>query len=625
MSWAYLLDFLRPTAIGMVLLIAVHETWLARSRRGRLHGIVALWAASTFIALAARHLQYTTSSAAEAMLGARLQYAAVLALAPLAMLLALSVAPVSRTLLVRAVLIGGVALAGAPLLPWLDLHLAMLHDNSGVARWLPSVGAWTYLAIALLALQLGFVLHWIRSPRVEPIWRTATWLSGPVILASILHDALIADRIIDSVRILDVALVVEAVMLHYLLLRHNRAALADLERAVGVRTEQLANQKRDLTRALTSLRDLLQALPDTVFVYRDRRLSFVNPAGLRNFGYDEGELERFDIAQLIHETDREWGGRCLERIEASAEKVGPLELTFQRRDGVRFVGEVLGLQVEVDGAPAAVALIRDVTERRRMQAQIVLSDRLSSVGTLSAGIAHEINNPLAYVVANLEFAQDELDCRARGEVPLDNSLINELRALLRDAQDGADRVRRIVRDLSTFARSDDGGMGPVDIHELVELAVKLLGNSIRHRAQLERELSDVPLVHGNGPRLSQVLVNLLVNAVQAIPDDDLDGAHRIVVATRTVADNRVEITVRDTGVGVDPQIADRIFDPFFTTKPVGVGTGLGLSICHSIIASHGGVLVLEAAPGRGTVVRITLPAVPAAATRAVPMRQARLP
>jgi PAS domain S-box-containing protein len=247
----------------------------------------------------------------------------------------------------------------------------------------------------------------------------------------------------------------------------------------------------------------------------------------------------------------------------------------------------------------ALGTISDVTERNRLKAGLALADRMASVGTLAAGVAHEMNNPLTYVTANLAHARELIETAAtlRGAPPELPSLLGPLRGALDDALQGADRVARIVKDLKTFSRDDERRL-PVDARAALESALQLARGEIRKRARLVRDLEDVPLVDGSESRLGQVFLNLLVNAAQAIPDGAPER-HEIRVSSR-VRDGWVEISVADTGCGIPREVLGRIFDPFFTTKPVGTGTGLGLAICHEIVAAFGGEIGVESEVGHGS-------------------------
>jgi signal transduction histidine kinase len=247
-------------------------------------------------------------------------------------------------------------------------------------------------------------------------------------------------------------------------------------------------------------------------------------------------------------------------------------------------------------------LQREVTQRHRMEAQLRRAQKLEALGRLAAGIAHEINNPLAFVIANLQFVRDALDLPA-GE--LARAPLDELASALAEACVGGERIKQIVRDLKAFAQPHDESLAVVDLRPVLDFSLKMAGVEIRRRAQLVTRFDEVPAVWAISGRLEQVFVNLLVNAAHAIPPGAVD-AHQIRVTVRAVEEG-VAVEISDTGVGIPAANLDRIFDPFFTTKPVGVGTGLGLSICHSIVTAFGGELTVESTEGKGSTFRVTLP------------------
>jgi PAS domain S-box-containing protein len=269
----------------------------------------------------------------------------------------------------------------------------------------------------------------------------------------------------------------------------------------------------------------------------------------------------------------------------------------------------------------SLVVLRDVSERRQLTTRLALADRMVSVGTLAAGVAHELNNPLAFVSANLVFVGEGLErlaaspgARGRDGGPL----AAELQDAVRDAREGAERMRAIIRDLKTFSRGGDERSGPVEIAPVVESCLNMAWNEIRHRAKLVKELAPVPPVFADEGRLGQVFLNLLVNAAQAIPEGNAE-AHRIRVSASPAPGDRVAIEISDDGCGIPPEIRSRIFDPFFTTKPPGEGTGLGLAICHTIVSALGGEIDVESEPGRGSTFRVLLPAArPAAPAAARP-------
>lgn len=255
-------------------------------------------------------------------------------------------------------------------------------------------------------------------------------------------------------------------------------------------------------------------------------------------------------------------------------------------------------------------------ERRKLQEQLVISDRMASVGTLAAGVAHEVNNPLAALTVNLDFAAQDLtrvveDARTQ---PTDDSWrdwltrrIGEVADPLRDAREASERVRHIVRDLKIFSRSgDEESHGPVDVRRVLESSVRMAWNEIRHRAHLTKDYSEVPPVQANESRLGQVFLNLIINAAHAIPEGRAEK-NEIRIRTAMADGKRVLVEVHDTGVGIAAEHLTRIFDAFFTTKPIGVGTGLGLSICHRIVTSVGGEIAVQSELGRGTAFRLLLP------------------
>ncbi|AUX40217.1 histidine kinase [Sorangium cellulosum] len=253
--------------------------------------------------------------------------------------------------------------------------------------------------------------------------------------------------------------------------------------------------------------------------------------------------------------------------------------------------------------------VADVTERRQMEARLQLADRMASLGTLAAGVAHEINNPLAYMVANLDFARKEL--RSKGPA----ARVDAILSALDEASEGGACVRHIVGSLKTFSRADDGALGPVEVDRVIQLVLRMAQPQIRSKARLVTELGRVPPVHANEAQLGQVILNLLVNAAQALPEGK-EAENEIRIATALEAPGRVRIEVHDTGPGIAPELRSRIFDPFFTTKPIGEGTGLGLAICHGIVTSFRGEIRVESEVGKGACFRVLLPAFHAVARAA---------
>jgi len=245
------------------------------------------------------------------------------------------------------------------------------------------------------------------------------------------------------------------------------------------------------------------------------------------------------------------------------------------------------------------------SEHRALQARLAQTDRLTSLGTLAVGVAHEINNPLAYVLLNLGYLTEELP---RLLANPESSKSREALVALEHARDGAERIRNTVRSLRTFSRPENESRTPLQLAKLLDSTLPMVANEIHHRARLVKDYGQVPDVVANEARLGQVFLNLLINAVQALPEDRSDQ-NRIHLVVRSSSPDRVVVEVHDNGMGIPSQVRGRIFEPFFTTKPVGIGTGLGLTICHGIVASLGGTLSFESEVGKGTVFRVELPAV----------------
>jgi two-component system, cell cycle sensor histidine kinase and response regulator CckA len=259
----------------------------------------------------------------------------------------------------------------------------------------------------------------------------------------------------------------------------------------------------------------------------------------------------------------------------------------------------------------AVMVFRDVTEKKKLQKQLELADRLTSLGTMAAGAAHELNNPLAIVVTNASFVAEELqqhrsDLEAKASIETAQLRLDKMSEALRDLQSAASRMGRIVSDLRTFSRPAEESPEVIDLAHCIEWAIRATSHEFHHRAQLRTEFGETPPVIADETRLEQVLVNLLVNAAHAIPPGSADR-NEVCIATRTDERGRVVIEIRDTGEGIARDVLKRIFDPFFTTKTIGVGTGLGLSICHGIVNSLGGEIQVESELGKGTTFRVLLP------------------
>jgi signal transduction histidine kinase/CheY-like chemotaxis protein len=251
-----------------------------------------------------------------------------------------------------------------------------------------------------------------------------------------------------------------------------------------------------------------------------------------------------------------------------------------------------------------------LAQLKRTQEELVAADRRISVGRLAAGVAHEINNPLAYVGANLRFVAEWLaEAFGRPDATVAagcDPQVQEVRLALAEATQGTERIRQIVKGLKTFSRSDDDRRETLQLSVPLEAAIAMAKHEVQQRARLRRNYGDTPAVLASEVRLSQVFLNLLINASHAIPEGELDR-QSVTITTRTDGSGFAVVEVTDTGSGMPADVLAKLFQPFFTTKPAGVGTGLGLAISQDIIRAHGGRIEVESVVGRGSTFRVLLP------------------
>jgi PAS domain S-box-containing protein len=368
-----------------------------------------------------------------------------------------------------------------------------------------------------------------------------------------------------------------------------------------------------LRRSEQQYRQIVETTTDGIItVDRNAHILFVNKRLGEMLGYESHEMAGKPVASFLTPV-----GQAVAKAAFKRRKTGLTDsndATFLHRNGTEVTAHIAGTPVvdQKGNHTGSMAVVRDVTESRRLQAQLMVSDRMASVGTLAAGVAHEINNPLAAVMANLDYIADVVGQRGGGSPGAMSPAMreawfrDEIKVPLDDAREAAERVRFIVRDLKMFSRSPEEEVrGPVNVKAVMESSLRMAWNEIRHRAHLVKNYSDVPDVDANEARLGQVFLNLIVNAAQAIPEGNVE-TNEIKVTTRLEA-GRVVIEVADTGPGIRPEIINRVFDAFFTTKGVGVGSGLGLAICHRIVTDIGGDLTVRSQVGAGTVFRVSLP------------------
>jgi two-component system cell cycle sensor histidine kinase/response regulator CckA len=365
--------------------------------------------------------------------------------------------------------------------------------------------------------------------------------------------------------------------------------------------------------AQQDLRRVIEGSPEGIAVVRDQRWIFVNRALVQTLGYASvNGLLGAAVSEIVHPEDQRHALTLIDGPQGLEAEGDARELRFRSASGEYVLLELRPATLsEFEGAPAILISARDITEKKKLQARLAVTERLLAVGTLAAGVAHEINNPLAAALCNLEWLGTQLSRLGAEGLDGGATSTDHERALLRlakpveEAREACGRVQRIVQDLKLLSRADEERLGPVEITQIIDSAVRMAWNGLRLRARLVREYGDVPLVHGSEARLAQVFLNLLINATQALPEGDAI-ANEVRITARALPSSDVLVEVRDTGAGIPEEILGRIFDPFFTTKPPGVGTGLGLSICQRLLTGMGGQIEVDSELGRGSTFRVTL-------------------
>jgi two-component system, NtrC family, sensor kinase len=296
-------------------------------------------------------------------------------------------------------------------------------------------------------------------------------------------------------------------------------------------------------------------------------------------------------------------------FESTAARQTALALTEKwnlARAAERSRDELDGLVRERTGEleAANAKLKTQMDERLELERRLQHAHKLEALGRLVAGVAHEINNPLSYMLANLGHMEEEL---AALEARWGDGAAT-LREMTADSRAGARRIQQIVRDLTSYGRPDHAGSEEVALEEVLRFAVRMASPLFPEETSVEEEFRPIPMVHANTGLLSQVFVNLLANSARALGAVPI--ARRMIRVGIEPLDGAVEVTVRDRGVGIPESILENIFDPFFTTQPLGEGTGLGLYICHGIVQRMGGEIRIESREGTGTNATVILPLSP---------------
>ncbi len=479
------------------------------------------------------------------------------------------------------------------------LHLASLVNHAGVYEVFRAPGTWLMIGVFN---GLGAVRY---SARASLFSASLTLLYGALLLAIVRHVSVIpwleaSTFLGPGLNIFDclIAVVFAAVpaICAAVVAWHSQELLERSTRDAALRASAEDRQ-----------RQILDAMADMILVKdAESKIVWANRALREAWGVNNEDLLGKDYNPHSSTDER---ARSLEQDTLVLESQDTVLLPDERLE--RKDGRIL--QVDTVKSPIfdrkgrvimTVGVSRDVSDRKKLEAQLRLTETMSTVGTLAAGMAHEINNPLTYVIANLEYLAERLPQYGPW---LGDRQAREWVSALNEAREGAQRVQRIVKDLKEASRGGEDDFGEVDVEQVLESTLKLAANELQHHARIVREYARVPAVSGNASRLGQVFLNLLVNAAHAIREG---AAHEneIRLILRTDAKGRVIVEIRDSGHGIPKEHLARLFDPFFTTKDVGEGTGLGLFICHRIVSDLGGAIEVESTLGAGSLFRVILPA-----------------
>jgi PAS domain S-box-containing protein len=380
---------------------------------------------------------------------------------------------------------------------------------------------------------------------------------------------------------------------------------------VTIHRHEMEKQLRERERWFATTLRSIDAAVLTVDI--DGNLAFANPAAEAAIGIALDAAIGRPAGELIRLGDPAQPSPVAE-VLAHRRGAALQDVRLAGAAGDRIISGTVSPVVDGDQLLGAVLVFRDITDHKRMQQKLEIADRLASLGTLTSGVAHQINNPLAVVLANASYLRAELDevgVALRSTDEPDSVLaarIQELSEVHAEISAAGLRIGKIVSDLKAFSRPTEQTSGAADVGAAISWAMRTTEHEFRHRARLICEVGALPPARADETRLGQVFVNLLMNAAQAIPPGQA-SRNEVAIRARSEGDH-VIVEVHDSGPGIARDDLGRIFEPFYTTKAIGEGTGLGLSVCHGIVKSVGGELQVDSEPGKGSTFRVTLRAAP---------------
>jgi len=356
-----------------------------------------------------------------------------------------------------------------------------------------------------------------------------------------------------------------------------------------------------------TLRALLDMAPDAIAIVRGPIVLHMSPTGARLLGWERpSDVVGRSIAEWLSPGEFALATRRIAEVMRTARPNEPQDYRMRSLDGHSLIVEVVSVPVTFDGAPAVLSFWRDVTERRALERQVAESARLASLGRLSAGVAHELNNPLTHLVLTVEAMRRLLGARDDAA-----DVVVRARDKVESIAEDVERMVAIASELRLFASPQPGARRPVDLRQPIEAALRTVRDTHAAAGQVRvgQDYDEVDPVDADPMRVQQVFVNLLTNAFDSLGDasGDRAGGDAVSVELRSASPDAVAVHVRDQGPGIPEDMLERVFEPFFTTKAYGRGAGLGLAISRSIVQAMGGSLEVESAPGQGTTFTVTLP------------------